>query len=231
MGRCTAHRECAAQIAGEGETQLLKAVIFDYGLVLTGPQSPKAIDAALRITGLSRERFDRLYWEDRHAYDEGNLTGLSYWKKILTEAGLNPGPELIKEMIYLDGRMWLTENAAMLRWQERLKAAGLKTAILSNMGDLVQMEIERSCKWLTRFDVQVWSNQLRIAKPDPRIYMHTVARLSVFPEEILFLDDRLVNVQAARRLGMRSLVFSTMNQLERDIASAGMDCELPGVCA
>jgi putative hydrolase of the HAD superfamily len=217
-------------IAGEGETLSLKAVIFDYGLVLTGPQSPKAIVAALRITGLSRERFDQLYWEDRPAYDEGNLTGLSYWKKILAEAGLNPGPELIKEMIYLDGRMWLTENAAILRWHERLKAAGLKTAILSNMGDLVQMEIERSCKWLTRFDVQVWSNQLRIAKPDPRIYMHTVARLGLFPEEILFLDDRLVNVQAARRLGMRSLVFSTMNQLERDIASAGMDCELPGVC-
>ncbi|MDR3725415.1 MAG: HAD family phosphatase [Terracidiphilus sp.] len=210
---------------------MLKAVIFDYGMVLTGPQCPKAIDTALRVTGLNRAHFDQLYWEDRHAYDEGSLTGLEYWQKILAAANLNPSTELIKELIYLDGRMWLTENTAMLRWQERLKAAGLKTAILSNMGDLVQMEIERSCKWLTQFDVQVWSNQLRIAKPDPRIYMHTAARLSVFPEEILFLDDRFVNVQAARRLGMRSLVFFTMNQLERDIASAGMDCELPGVCA
>jgi putative hydrolase of the HAD superfamily len=159
------------------------------------------------------------------------LTGLEYWQKILAAANLNPSAELIKELIYLDGRMWLTENTAMLRWHERLKAAGLKTAILSNMGNLVQMEIERSCKWLTRFDAQVWSNQLRIAKPDPRIYMHTVALLGLALEETLFLDDRPANVLAAKRLGMQSLVFSSMEQLAVDLDSTGMDSELPSVFA
>lgn len=36
----------------------MKAVIFDYGMVLTGPQGLEAIDAALRFTGLSRAHFD-----------------------------------------------------------------------------------------------------------------------------------------------------------------------------
>jgi putative hydrolase of the HAD superfamily len=209
----------------------LKAVIFDYGLVLTGPQSLEAIDAALRVTGLDRARFDQLYWQNRHAYDEGSLTGMAYWQMLLTEAGIKPSSEVIKELIYLDGRMWLTENAPILRWCKRMKAAGLKTAILSNMGDLVQLEIERSCLWLQMFDVQVWSNQIQVAKPDPRIYMHTVARLGVFPEETLFLDDRPENVSAASRLGMRSLIYSTMLQLAKDLASTGMDYELPSVSA
>jgi len=200
-------------------------------MVLTGPQCPKAIDTALRVTGLNRAQFDQLYWEERHAYDEGSLTGLDYWQKILVSANLNPSVELIKELIYLDGRMWLTENAPMLRWCECVKGAGLRTAILSNMGDLVQKEIERNCKWLRLFDVRVWSSQLRIAKPDARIYAHTVAQLGVSPEESLFLDDRPLNVAAARRVGMQSLVFSTMDQLAEDIASAGMDRELPLACA
>lgn len=208
---------------------MLKAVIFDYGMVLTGPQCPKAIDTALRVTGLNRAQFDQLYWEDRHAYDEGSLTGLDYWQNILVAANLNPRAELIKELIYLDGRMWLTENTAMLRWHEQVKTAGLKTAILSNMGDLVQREIERSCRWINQFDVQVWSNQIHVAKPDPRIYMHTAVLLGLSPEEVLFLDDRPVNVLAAKRLGMQSLVFSTMEQLAVDLVSTGMDSELPSV--
>jgi len=51
----------------------LRAVVFDYGMVLTGPQDPEAHRAMVRITGLPVARFESLYWADRHAYDEGKL--------------------------------------------------------------------------------------------------------------------------------------------------------------
>jgi hypothetical protein len=41
-----------------GGTLALRAVVFDYGMVLTGPQDPEAHAALLRITGLPLERFE-----------------------------------------------------------------------------------------------------------------------------------------------------------------------------
>ena len=70
--------------------------------------------------------------------------------------------------------MWTTQNPAMLAWQQQLKQRGLLTAILSNMGDNVLANIEREFDWIHRFDVLVWSFQLRMAKPDPAIYRHVL---------------------------------------------------------
>ena len=205
----------------------LRAVVFDYGMVLTGPQDPVAHAALLRITGLPLARFESLYWADRHAYDEGKLTGLAFWQKLLSEAGLALDQDRAEELNQWDARMWTTENPAMLAWQLKLKERGLLTAILSNMGDNVLASIEREFDWIHGFDVLVWSFQLHMAKPDSAIYRHTLMELSVQPEETLFLDDKMVNIEAARALGMKAIQFSTVEQLRADLVAMGLDAKLP----
>jgi putative hydrolase of the HAD superfamily len=211
----------------QGGRLSLRAVVFDYGMVLTGPQEPAAHAELLRITGLPLERFEPLYWADRHAYDEGALTGLAFWEKIIRDAGLDLPPTAAAELNLWDARMWTTENPAMLAWQLELKQRGLLTAILSNMGDNVLANMERTFDWLPRFDVLVWSYQLRMAKPDPAIYRHVLSKLGTEPEETLFLDDRPVNVQAAQALGMKAIQFSTVEQLREELVAAGLDAQLP----
>jgi putative hydrolase of the HAD superfamily len=205
----------------------LRAVVFDYGMVLTGPQDPEAHAALLRITGLPLERFETLYWADRHAYDEGKLTGIAFWEKLLREAQLNLALGTVDELNRLDARMWTTQNPVMLDWQLRLKQRGILTAILSNMGDNVLANMKREFDWLPRFDVLVWSFQLRMAKPDPAIYHHVLNELGTRPEETLFLDDKLVNVEAAQALGIKAIQFSTVDNLRADMKAAGLDAELP----
>ncbi len=205
----------------------LRAVVFDYGMVLTGPQDPEAHSALMRITGLPFARFESLYWADRHAYDEGKLTGLAFWHKFMGEAGLPQNRETVGELNQWDARMWTTQNPAMLAWQLELKQRGLRTAILSNMGDNVLENMMREFDWLPRFDVLVWSYQLRMAKPDPAIYRHTLKELGTLPEETLFLDDRTVNVEAARALGIQAIQFSTVERLRADLIAGGLDAELP----
>jgi putative hydrolase of the HAD superfamily len=205
----------------------LRAVVFDYGMVLTGPQDPEAHAALMRITGLPLDRFESLYWADRHAYDEGKLTGLAFWQKFLRQAGLPPDQKRVEELNQWDARMWTTQNPAMLAWQQQLKQRGLLTAILSNMGDNVLENMERTFDWLPRFDVLVWSYQVRMAKPAPAIYRLVLKRLGTRPEETLFLDDRPVNVEAARALGMLAFDFSTVDRLRADLIASGLDSSLP----
>jgi len=205
----------------------LRAVVFDYGMVLTGLPDPEAHAALLRITGLPLERFEPLYWAHRHAYDEGKLTGIAFWRKFLQEAGLPLDQQMAKELNRWDARLWTTQNPAMVAWQFALKQRGLLTAILSNMGDNVLASVEREFDWIHRFDVLVWSYQLGIAKPDPAIYRHTLTKLGVQPGETLFLDDKAENIEAARALGIQVIQFSSMDLLRHDLAAAGLDGELP----
>jgi putative hydrolase of the HAD superfamily len=205
----------------------LRAVVFDYGMVLTGQQDPDARAALLRITGLPLEQFESLYWTDRHAYDEGKLTGLEFWNKFLRDAGLNLGPGVVDELNLWDARMWTTQNPTMVAWQLALKQRGFLTAILSNMGDNVLENMLREFDWLQRFDVLVWSFQLRMAKPDPAIYQYVLRQLGTGPEETLFLDDKLVNIQAAQALGIKAIQFSTVEKLRIDLVASGLDAELP----
>ena len=205
----------------------LRAVVFDYGMVLTGPPDPAAHAALVRITALDAGRFESLYWADRHAYDEGKLTGLEFWQNLASDAGLRLSAVAIDELNLWDARMWTTENPAMVGWQLELKQRGLLTAILSNMGDNVHANLKREFGWLSRFDVLVWSYQLGIAKPDAAIYRQLLKQLGTKPEETLFIDDREVNVEAARGLGMPAIQFSTVEQLRSELIAQGLDAELP----
>jgi putative hydrolase of the HAD superfamily len=205
----------------------LRAVVFDYGMVLSGPPNPAVYLELIRITGLPEAEFESLYWHDRHAYDEGKLTGLEFWQKFNRDAALGLLPAAIDELNHWDGLLWTTQNDIMLSWQERLKARGILTAILSNMGDNVLASIERTFTWPQRFDVCVWSFQHLMAKPEPAIYRLTLDKLGTQAEETLFLDDREVNIEAAAALGMRAILFSTVENLRAELMRQGLDCELP----
>jgi putative hydrolase of the HAD superfamily len=205
----------------------LRAVIFDYGMVLTGRPDPAAFEAILHITGLPVERLSDLYWADRHAYDEGKLTGLGFWQKLVADAGLSLSSAAVEELNDWDARMWTTVNPAMLAWQEQVRERGLRTAILSNMGDNVHDRMEREFDWLSRFDVLVWSYQLRLAKPDPAIYRYALEKLGTAAAETLFIDDRQTNVDAALAMGMKGHVFTTVDHLRDDLIAQGLDAELP----
>ncbi len=205
----------------------LRAVVFDYGMVLTGQPDAVAHAALLRLTGLPLELFEPLYWADRQAYDEGKLTGIAYWQKLLREAGLPTERESVEELNRWDARLWTVQNPVMLAWQLELKRRGLLTAILSNIGDAVLASMEREFDWIHRFDVRVWSYQLGVAKPDPAIYRHTLAELGVQPEETLFIDDKRVNIEAAQALGIQAIEFSSVERLREELIAAGLDAEVP----
>jgi len=209
----------------------LRGVIFDYGMVLTCPPDARAHAELVRITGLPAERLDGMYWALRTEFDCGALTGRQYWRKIAEEAGLNlagaAAEAKIEELVKWDARMWMTINAAMLAWQLALKQSGVRTAILSNMGDTVHEAMERELDWLARFDLLVWSYQLRVAKPDAEIYRYALERLGTRPEEMLFIDDKRPNVDAATALGMKGIVFTTVEKLRADLAGAGWEHKLP----
>jgi putative hydrolase of the HAD superfamily len=196
-------------------------------MVLSLPPKPDAQAELRRITGLTQDGLEQYYWVDRHAYDRGDLTGLGFWEKLVSDAGLSLSSEQIAELNDWDARMWTTINPEMLAWHGQLKLQGVRTGILSNMGDSVLESIERHFDWIADVDVPIWSFQHNLAKPEAAIYELLLERMGTAPEETLFLDDKPENIEAARLLGIRGLQFSTVEQLRQDLISSGYDSDLP----
>lgn len=87
-----------------------------------------------------------------------------------------------------------------------LKAAGKRLYLLTNAGLQFYTYFPREMD-LSLFDGRVVSAEEKLLKPDPAIYRRLMDRCSLDPADCVFVDDTPENVAAARRLGMRGVVF------------------------
>jgi putative hydrolase of the HAD superfamily len=92
-----------------------------------------------------------------------------------------------------------------------------KTALLTNFPAHVHDFLRTAWRVDGAFDHIIASCDVKLIKPDPRIYLLTLERLGCAPEEAVFIDDREANVKAARKLGIHGVVFQTKTQTLGDI--------------
>jgi len=67
------------------------------------------------------------------------------------------------------------------------------------------------------FDVSVFSYEEGLEKPDPQIFHRALSRLEVIPQEAIFLDDKLKNIQGARVIGMAGVYVIDPKKQVREI--------------
>lgn len=199
----------------------LEAVIFDYGEVLSGPPDPQAHRNLLNIAGVPEEAFEKAYWAHRLDYDADILNGQTYWQTVARDTGVLFTAQQIGQLLEQDAIMWMNLNPAMLAWIPRIKQAGFRLGILSNMGDGVLDYLRPRFSWLAQFDHLTWSCELGVVKPDPAIYLHTVKKLNVSPDRALFIDNLQKNIAGAEAIGLNAALFENPEQLQRDLARRG----------
>jgi len=61
-----------------------------------------------------------------------------------------------------------------------------------------------------------------VRKPDSAIYRQALDISQRVPEECIFIDDRQLNIESARRLGMRTIHFQNAEQLAKDLMHEGI---------
>jgi putative hydrolase of the HAD superfamily len=94
--------------------------------------------------------------------------------------------------------------------------ASRKTGILSNSGPGAR-EAERCWGFEEITDDIVYSHEVGLMKPDPRIYALSVERLGVLPSEVVFLDDVEGHVAAAREAGWHAVVHRSTPESIREV--------------
>jgi len=208
-------------VNGKKNLSNLKAIIFDYGEVLCLAPTTDDVEGSARILGVSADSFRELWGRNRDLYDRGDLSPETYWRQLAEDAGTTLDDSQLQGLYERDVTMWSRLNPDMVAWLSILSSAGMKTAVLSNMHIGMVQHARRAFQWLDLVNVVILSAEVRLIKPDPAIYEHCLRGLCVAPSDSLFIDDREVNVAAARAMGIHTVQFQSLAHLRNELQQAG----------
>ncbi|MBU2101096.1 MAG: HAD-IA family hydrolase [Candidatus Micrarchaeota archaeon] len=90
-------------------------------------------------------------------------------------------------------------------------------AICSNNNWEAYLAHEKKYGWDEIFDVEVLSGKYGVQKPNPKIYKILLDKLGVQPKNCVFVDDKEENVDAARKLGIKGIVFTSHSTLVQEL--------------
>ena len=132
----------------------------------------------------------------------GELTSLEIWAAVGFQGDLD---KIEKE--YLD-TIELSDG-----FLDFIKAVSkkYKLAIISNDSSRWSKYLREKFNINQYFDVISISGDLKIRKPDERIFQLTTEKLAVKAEECLYIDDRRGYLGAARKVGMNTILFNSRN--------------------
>lgn len=194
---------------------MIKNIIFDLGNVLIEYNPEKFIS---KFVGKKNRKdfYERVFgsreWQD---LDRGTL---EYDKAVeIFTKDLPAEKESIEKLFRekIQGVLFpIEENLKILKI---LKEKGYNLYILSNFHKESYMEIEKRCELEKYFDGKIISCDVKLLKPEREIYEKITEKYGLDPYETLFIDDTLVNVESAQKIGISIIHLKEKEKLKEEL--------------
>jgi epoxide hydrolase-like predicted phosphatase len=193
----------------------IRAVIFDVGgVILHDRDYTKRIEWETRL-GLAPGQLTRLVQDSEPAAHaaSGQVPERQVWQAVGSWLGLDEA-----QTLELQRDFWSSEqlDMTMVRFIQSLRPR-YKIGILSNAWSDARSFHNAKFQMNTWADVQVYSAEVKLLKPDPRIYQIVLDQLKLPAGACVFVDDRLENVQAAQALGMKGVLCRETQETIDDV--------------
>ncbi|NMC13411.1 MAG: HAD family phosphatase [Chloroflexi bacterium] len=190
----------------------IKTIFVDFSGVLylfIEKQKKYHPDNYLKSLGISDKDVNE--WERKLNLGEVNST--TYWKKFLSQYSISEDQYQKHCQMFIDSHELNQPLINFLKTQKK----EFKIGLISNYHDLLRPMLENKLKIADIFDDIVISAEVKLIKPDEAIYKLALQRLQVKPQEAIFVDDLLENVQAAAQLGIHAIQFKNNEQVISEI--------------
>jgi putative hydrolase of the HAD superfamily len=196
------------------------ALFWDVGgVILSNGWDRAERTAAIEHFGLEGQSFEERHERVFPAFERGEMTLDAYLDETVFYA-----PRSFSEREFKDFLFALSTEIRGTRvvLDEVTSAGRYLLATLNNeSAELNAQRIERF--HLTRnFTAFFSSCYLGVRKPDEAIYRKALDISQRAPEECIFIDDRAPNLETARRLGMRTILFQNPAQLAKELMQLGI---------
>ncbi|MFH0854976.1 MAG: HAD-IA family hydrolase [Candidatus Omnitrophota bacterium] len=103
---------------------------------------------------------------------------------------------------------------------ESLKAKGCKLAVASNRPTQFSEILIRHLKLARYFDYCLCADKLKLGKPHPEILRKIMRRLQIKRSQSVYVGDMLIDAQAGRRAGIKTIIVTTGSSKASEIKAA-----------
>jgi len=195
----------------------IKAILFDFGGVLADEGFRNALDAIGERQGIDGV-FDVA---EKLIYESGYVLGLceerQFWEDLRLATGIRGTDAELREEVLKR----FTLRPAVLDKVRALRDNGFRTALLSDQTNWLD-ELDRRTPFYLHFDRVFNSCRLHKGKRDTSIFTDVCRELDVAPDEAVFVDDNPANVERARSVGMKAILFDdaegALKEIDEEIA-------------
>jgi len=192
-----------------------QAIVFDFGGVLTGPLDRESVVNFIKTSlHFTQEEFEQANTEKRKALKQG-MTDAEFWLKYAQSHNIML-PNTWEKEFDATVKSSLGINLNMYLLIENLKERGYQVAMLSNIDERLANFI-KSFGFYEPFSPCLLSYKLGCAKPDPQIYNILLTELKLPAQDVIFIDDMPENVDAARKVGIDAILFTSQVDLEKEL--------------
>jgi putative hydrolase of the HAD superfamily len=198
----------------------LSLLLWDVGgVLLSNGWDHAARAAAAQHFGMDAEDFERRHQKFDAAFETDRIDGDAYLAATVFHVPRSFTPEAFRDFM----RARSTGNAPALAAARTLREEGryVMAALNNESRELNEYRI-RTFHLTDVFDVFFSSCYTGYRKPDPEAYRFALRFTQRDPAESLFLDDRPENIEAAARLGLRTLRVQDPGRLREELALAGV---------
>ena len=185
-----------------------RVVVFDYGEVISRGPNSRTRAELIELAGVPEAQFFESYEAHRDDLDRGIISVREYWKLIEADLGTSWSESRIHELWVADFTGWISVEPGTFDVIADLHAGGTRVALLSNAGFDFGSPFRFSP--MARFFERMFvSAEMLMLKPEAEIYLEVVAELGITPAQMIFIDNKQMNVDGAAALGIAGHHFVT----------------------
>ncbi len=192
-----------------------QAVVFDFGGVMNGEPDREMIAQFLRESfQLSEADFEKINQEKRKAVRDGKTDQefwLGYAKQQQIELPSN-WADTFRSVL----KASIRARDEMYQLVDELKEKQLQIALFSNI-DHRLAKIIRDFGLYEAFNPCILSCEIGVEKPNVKAYKILVERLNIPPTDIIFIDNKLENVEKAKEIGIDGILFESHEQIRQEL--------------
>jgi len=209
----------------------LKYWIFDFAGVMA--EAPNILTKLLKIidenlgTSLSKE--DPYVKKTRRQLSSGRLSAREFLERIIQHYYISHKKEVKEVDVEPFLEIWFEKYSQLVHLTpemeeivERLHKAGYHVSLMSNTYKIHAKSNELK-GFFNLFDKVYLSNELRMRKPDIEKYKYVLNDLNAKPNEAFFIDDKLINLVPAKKLGMNVIRFQSFELFNKYLSDLGIE--------
>lgn len=199
----------------------IRCVLFDIGGVLVDWHMSWITTEISKRFEINEDILANAFFRHLPALDSGRINEKAFWQSIagdVNSAPLHASTESLWDTYF---RKNAKPNRNVIDLAKSMRKSSYTLGIISNIEQITHGIVD---DWsiLDDFEHKFMSYQIGFSKPDPRIYEHVIERLAFEPSQMLFIDDKETNVNAAKEFGINAIHFTSFPELRKLLSAYGI---------